>query len=61
MIENKSGKTCSAIVFDRDNKLLHRKEVKADGTEAVQGLAAGTYIVRFQNAEVSAVRRVKVN
>lgn len=59
-VANGSARSCSVFISDEKGGIIRRSEVKAKGEYSVDGLAAGTYIVRLQNAIVDDTRKVTV-
>ena len=59
IIENRSNNDCSAFISGKGAP-RGRIEMKAGGKEAIEGLSAGIYIIRLQNAVITDVRRVTI-
>ena len=59
-IHNKSDHNCSVFISNTAGKLLQRLEVGAGAEKVVENSAAGTYVVRLQNAVINDARKVVV-
>ncbi|MCH4100103.1 MAG: hypothetical protein LKF06_05805 [Prevotella sp.] len=59
-VVNASASSCSVFIADEKGNPVRRLEVKANGTETIEGISSGVYVIRLQNAAVDDIRQVTV-
>lgn len=59
-VVNASASSCSVFIADEKGNPVRRLEVKANGTETIEGMSSGVYVIRLQNAAVDDIRQVTV-
>lgn len=59
-IANESSKACSIFIYDTKGTLIKHLEVKGDNRKVLDGFKRGIYLIRLQNGEVIANRKLIV-